>query len=90
VTSGARIGPLAVLGRHCWVGDRSVVERAVLHDSVFVGHDCTVTEAVVGERARIADGARIEPGAVVGAGATVAAGSVVESGARLAPGEKVG
>ena len=90
VTSGARIGPLAVLGRHCWVGDRSVVERAVLHDSVFVGHDCTVTEAVVGERARIDDGVRVEPGAVIGAGATVAAGRLVESGARLAPGEKVG
>jgi mannose-1-phosphate guanylyltransferase len=89
VTSGARIGPLAVLGHHCWVGDRSVVERAVLHASVFVGHDCTITEAVVAERARIADGARIEPGAIVGAGATVAAGRVVESGARVAPGEAV-
>ena len=90
VTSGARIGPLAVLGNHCWIGDRSVVERAVLHDSVFVGHDCTVTEAIVGERARIADGVRVEPGAVVGAGASVAAGHVVEGGARLAPGEVVG
>ena len=90
VTSGARIGPLAVLGRHCWVGDRSVIERAVLHDNVFVGHDCNITEAVIGERARIADGARVEPGAIVGAGASVAAGAVVEGGARLAPGEKVG
>jgi mannose-1-phosphate guanylyltransferase len=90
VTSGARIGPLTVLGNHCWVGDRSIVERAVLHDSVFVGHDCSVTEAIVGERARIADGARVEAGAIVGAGARVAAGSVVESGARIAPGEEVG
>jgi mannose-1-phosphate guanylyltransferase len=90
ITSGARIGPLSVLGRHCWVGDRSIVERAVLHDSVFVGHDCSIVEAIVGEGARIEDGARVEPQAVVGAGATVAAGSTVERGARLAPRERVG
>src|SRR4051795_9074900 len=32
IMSGARIGPLSVIGRHCSVGDGSVVERAVVHD----------------------------------------------------------
>jgi mannose-1-phosphate guanylyltransferase len=90
ITSGARIGPLSVVGRHCWVGDGSTVERAVLHDSVFVGHDCSIVEAVVGEGARIEDGARVEPEAVLGAGAIVAAGSAVERGGRLEPRERVG
>ena len=89
ITSGARIGPLAVLGRHCSVGDRSVVERAVLHDSVLVGAQCVVTEAIVGEGARLEDSVRVEPGAVIGAGAEVAAGTEVERGARVAPGERV-
>src|SRR4051794_6653955 len=90
ITSGARIGPLAVIGRHCSVGDRSVVERAVLHDDVRVGHDSTITEAIVAEGARLGDGVRVEPDAIMGAGATVAPGTVVETGARIAPGEQVG
>jgi len=81
ITSGARIGPLSVLGRHCSVGDRSVVERAVLHDNVYVGRNCSVVEAVVGEGARIGDGARVGPGAMVGGGVEVEAGSTVEGGA---------
>ena len=89
ITSGARIGPLSVLGRHCWVGDRSIVERAVLHDNVFVGQRCRVTEAVVAEGARIEDDVTIEPDAIVGARAVVPAGSVVESGARIDPREPV-
>jgi len=89
ITSGARIGPLSVLGRHCSVGDRSTVERAVLHDSVIVGAQCTVTEAIVGEGARLADGVRVDPGAVIGAGARIGEGAEVERGARVAPGELV-
>jgi mannose-1-phosphate guanylyltransferase len=89
ITSGARIGPLSVVGRHCSVGDRSVVERAVLHDDVRAGRDCIVTEAIVAEGARLEDGVRVEPDAIVGAGAVIAAGTVVDSGTRVAPGEKV-
>jgi len=90
ITSGARIGPLSVVGRHCSVGDESVVERAVLHDSVLVGHRCTIEEAVVAEGARIEDGVRIEPDAIVGAGAVVAAGTTIASGARRELSERVG
>jgi mannose-1-phosphate guanylyltransferase len=90
ITSGARIGPLSVVGRHCSVGDESVVERAVLHDSVLVGHRCTIEEAIVAEGARIEDGVRIEPDSIVGAGVVVPAGTTVESGARLEPSERVG
>jgi mannose-1-phosphate guanylyltransferase len=89
ITSGARIGPLSVLGRHCSVGDRSVVERAVLHDSVIMGAHASVTEAIVGEGARLEDGAQVEPGAVIGAGAHIGEGAEVERDARVPPGERV-
>jgi mannose-1-phosphate guanylyltransferase len=89
ITSGARIGPLSVLGRHCSVGDGSVVERAVLHDSVRVGRDCEVVESVLARDVRVDDGARIGPDTVIGEGAVVAAGAVVAPGARVAPGEEV-
>jgi mannose-1-phosphate guanylyltransferase len=89
ITSGARIGPLCVLGRHCSVGAGSSIERAVLHDSVHVGHECEVVEAILARDVRIQDGARIGPDAVIGNGAVVTEGAVVGPGARIAPGEEV-
>jgi mannose-1-phosphate guanylyltransferase len=88
ITSGARIGPLSVIGRHCVVGDDSLVERSALHDNVRVGHECEVIESVLAASVRVGDGARIGPDAIVGAEATVAAGAVVGPGARVQPGER--
>jgi mannose-1-phosphate guanylyltransferase len=90
ITSGARIGPLSVVGRRCVVGAGTHVERGVLHDEVRVGADCTVTEAILARGARVEDGARVLPGAIVGADATVAEGAEVPEGARVQPGEAVG
>jgi mannose-1-phosphate guanylyltransferase len=89
ITSGARIGPLSVLGRHCSVGDYSTIERSVLHDSVRVGHGCEVVESVLAEGVRVEDGARIGPDAIVGAGATVGPRAFVGPGARIEPGGHV-
>jgi mannose-1-phosphate guanylyltransferase len=89
ITAGAHIGPQSVVGSHCVVGERSVVERSVLHASVRMGRDCHVEGAVLAEGARLEDGARVEPGAMVGAGAVVAAGAVVPRDARVAPEETV-
>ncbi|MBV9214254.1 MAG: NDP-sugar synthase [Actinobacteria bacterium] len=89
ITSGARIGPMSVLGRHCSVGDESVVERSVLLDDVRVGSECVVTGAVLAEGVRVEDGARVDEMAIVGAGATVASGSRVAAGTRIEPGVRV-
>lgn len=90
LTSGARIGPQAVVGRHCSVGTDSSVERAVLHDRVIVGADCMLRECIVSEGVRIGDGAEVRPGAVIGKGAQIAAGAVVDEDARVQPGEELG
>ena len=89
ITSGARIGPLSVLGRHCSVGDHSVVERSVLHENARVGAECEIVESVLAEGVRVDDGARVGPDAVVGAGAVVSEGAVVGPGTRVEPGEHV-
>ena len=90
ITSGARVGPMSVLGHHCSVGDGSIVERSVLHDDVRVGVGCTVTGAVLAQGVQLEDAVVVEEGAIVGAGATVSAGCRVERGARLDPGAVVG
>jgi mannose-1-phosphate guanylyltransferase len=90
LTSGAHIGPQAVVGHHCSVGSDSSVERAVLHDRVAVGADCSLRECIVSAGARIGDGAEVRPGAVIGQGARIGAGAVIEEDARVEPGEEIG
>jgi mannose-1-phosphate guanylyltransferase len=90
VTSGARIGPMAVLGRHCLVGDRSTVARSVLHDDVRVGAGCDIEGAVLAEGVRVGEGAAIGEGAMLGAGARVAPGARIARDARIEPGARVG
>ena len=90
ITGGARIGPACVLGRHCSVGDKSTVERSVLHDNVRVGAGCRVTGAILAERVVVGDGVEVAEGAIVGAGARVDDGARVERDARVQPAERVG
>lgn len=89
LTSGARIGPQSVVGSHCSVGAGTMLERAVLHDGVTVGADCTLTGCVLAGGVRVGNGARVEDGAIVGSGAVVEPGRVVHAGARIQPGERV-
>jgi mannose-1-phosphate guanylyltransferase len=90
ITSGARIGPQAVVGAHCSVGAGAVVDRAVLHSSVMVGSDAVVEEGILAEGVVVGAGARVQPGAVVGAGAEIAAQGLVTAGERVEPGARVG
>jgi mannose-1-phosphate guanylyltransferase len=89
IVSGARIGPLSVLGEHCSVGSDAVVERSVLHQSVRVGADASIVGSVLADDVVVGEGARIGPDAIIGAGAEIAAGAVVGSEARIEPKEKV-
>ena len=88
ITSGARIGPLSVVGRHCSLGGGARVERSVLHDDVVVGPECEIVEAIVAAGARLGAGVRVEPGAIVGAGARVGEGRTVDGGVRVQPGDR--
>jgi ADP-glucose pyrophosphorylase len=66
------------------------VERAVLHDRVAVGADCTLRECIVADGVRIGDGAEVGPGAVIGKEARIAPGAVVEEDARVQPEDEFG
>jgi mannose-1-phosphate guanylyltransferase len=78
VAAGAHVGSLAVIGDHVTVGERSVVERAVVLNGL---RDCIVAAGV-----RIGRGCRIDGGAVLGEGVTVGPHNVISAGARIFPG----
>lgn len=50
---GARVGPLAVVGKGCRVGANAVVEKAVLQSGAEVDPGCEVRGAVLGARCRL-------------------------------------
>jgi mannose-1-phosphate guanylyltransferase len=89
ITSGARIGPLSVVGRRCSVGAGARVERSVVHDHVRIGEDAQLEDCIVGAEARIEDNVEIGRGAIVGAGASIAEGARVDEGSRVEPGAHV-
>jgi len=83
VEAGASLKPLTVLGDNVVVKGGAVLERAVVHDNVFVGPQVGLRGCVVGKNTDVMRAARIEEGAVVGDEC------VVEEEAYLADGVKV-
>jgi mannose-1-phosphate guanylyltransferase/phosphomannomutase len=83
VEAGARVGELCVLGDNVVVKGGASLERAVVHDNVFVGPQVSLRGAVIGKNTDVMRAARIGEGAVVGDEC------VVEEEAYLADGVKV-
>jgi UDP-3-O-[3-hydroxymyristoyl] glucosamine N-acyltransferase len=63
-----RLGPLAVVGERCRIGDRTMIApHAVVADDAVVGPDCIIYQNVtVRESCRIGARCILQPGAVIG------------------------
>lgn len=83
VEAGAQVRAGTVLGDNVVVMGGAVLERAVVHDNVFVGPQVSLRGCVVGKNTDVMRAARVEEGAVVGDDC------VVEEEAYLADGVKV-
>jgi NDP-sugar pyrophosphorylase family protein len=66
VKAGARIGAYSVIGRHCHIEDRAVVERSILWSGSRVGQDAAVRGAILGRHAHIGRSASLDEGVVLG------------------------
>jgi NDP-sugar pyrophosphorylase family protein len=69
--SGARIGPLAVVGERCRIGKEARVEGAVLWERVEVGAASHVRDCVIGADVHIGADVDIGPGVVLESGAVI-------------------
>jgi mannose-1-phosphate guanylyltransferase len=85
IGTGAHVGSLVVLGGGVSIGDRSVVERAVVMQGAEIGEDCVLRDCVVAAGARIGDRTHITGRAVLGEGVTIGADNVLAEGVRLFP-----
>jgi mannose-1-phosphate guanylyltransferase len=89
IAANARVGPLAVLGHGCEVGEGATIERSAVHRGCRVGARARITEAILAAGVEVGEGAVVSAGAVIGEGARISDGVRVEPNARVQPGEDV-
>ncbi|HJW76075.1 MAG TPA: NDP-sugar synthase, partial [Thermoleophilia bacterium] len=82
--SGARVGPLAVVGRGCVVGERATVVESVLQEGVRVGAGASVERTIVVREASIGAGSQVSH-AVIGERCLVGADNQLANGLCLYP-----
>jgi NDP-sugar pyrophosphorylase family protein len=71
VLGGARLGPLAVIGERCRIGESARVEGAVLWERVEVGAHSTLRDCVIGSDVHIGADVEIGPGVILESGAVI-------------------
>lgn len=85
VEPGARIGDGSVIGANAIVRSGARVERSLLHDNVFIGHQASVSGAVVGRSSEVLRSAQMDAGSIVAEGCTVDEEAIIGAGVRVFP-----
>jgi len=66
VKHGARVGPYSVIGHHGHIGERAVVDGAILWPHTRIDSDAHVASVLAGRRCQIGRHAHVSDGAVLG------------------------
>ena len=85
VEAGAEVRELTVLGSNVVVKGGAFLERAVVHDNVFVGPQAVLRGCVIGKNTDVMRAARVEEGAVVGDECVVEEEAYLSSGVKVYP-----
>ncbi len=85
VEAGAMLGEHTVLGNNVVVKGGAVLQRAVVHDNVFIGSRAGLRGCVVGKNSDVMRAARLEEGAVVGDECVVEEEAYLSSGVKVYP-----
>jgi mannose-1-phosphate guanylyltransferase/phosphomannomutase len=85
IEAGATVGELSVLGNNVVVKGGASLERAVVHDNVFLGPQVSLRGAVIGKNTDVMRAARIGEGAVVGDECVVEEEAYIADGVKVYP-----
>ena len=85
VEAGAALRPFTVLGDNVVVKAGAVLERAVVHDNVFIGPRSELRGCVVGRNTDVMRAARVEEGAVIGDDCVVEEEAFLSAGVKVYP-----
>jgi mannose-1-phosphate guanylyltransferase/phosphomannomutase len=85
VEAGAALRPYTVIGDNVVVKSGAVLERAVIHDNVFVGPRADLRGCVIGRNSDIMRAARVDEGSVVGDDCVVEQEAFLSAGVKVYP-----
>ena len=85
VEAGAKVHELTVIGSNVVVKGGATLERAVIHDNVYVGAHAQLRGCIIGKNTDIMRAARVEEGAVVGDECMVEEEAIVGAGVKIYP-----
>jgi mannose-1-phosphate guanylyltransferase/phosphomannomutase len=85
VEAGAELREFTVLGNNVVVKGGAFLDRAVVHDNVFIGPQASLRGCVVGKNSDVMRAARLEEGAVIGDECVVEEEAYVSSGVKVYP-----
>jgi len=85
IEAGVELGAYTVLGRNVRVQADAHLERAIVHDNVYVGEGATLRGAIAGRGTDLRRGSRLDDGAVVGDQCFIGDDAVVSSGVKVFP-----
>ncbi len=85
VEAGAILRPYTVLGADVVVKTDAELERAVVHDHVYIGPKARVRGAVIGRASDVRDGAHIDENVVIGDECFVGAHAIVQPSVKVYP-----
>src|SRR5262249_18717676 len=60
VKTGARLGPYTVVGRHCHIEERAVLDHAILWANTRVGQEASVRRSILGRHCHIGRSAIVD------------------------------
>ncbi len=85
VEAGAELHELTVIGSNVVVKGGAFLERAVVHDNVFIGPQAVLRGCVIGKNTDVMRAVRVEEGAVVGDECVVEEEAYLSSGVKVYP-----
>ena len=85
VEPGAELREFTVLGNNVVVKGGAFLDRAVVHDNVFIGPQASLRGCVIGKNTDVMRAARVEEGAVVGDECVVEEEAYLSSGVKVYP-----
>ena len=85
VEASAELREFTVLGNNVVVKGGAVLQRAVVHDNVFIGSQAVVRGAIIGKNSDVMRAARLEEGCVLGDECVVEEEAYLSSGVRVYP-----
>ncbi len=89
IEAGAELREYTVLGSNVVVKSGAFLDRAVVHDNVYIGPQTNLRGCVIGKNSDVMRGARINEGAVVGEECLVEEEAILSAGVKIYPAKTI-